>query len=131
MKIKKKNCIKNFTDTKNQGIHIHIPEGATPKDGPSAGAAITLAIYSLLINRKIRNNYAITGEICLSGKVTAIGSLDLKILGGIRAGVKFFLYPKENNLDFKNFYDKHKDKLLEYEFYEISSIQDVIKYMLL
>jgi len=127
----KKNCIKNFTDTKNQGIHIHIPEGATPKDGPSAGAAITLAIYSLFTNRKIRNNYAITGEICLSGKVTAIGSLDLKILGGIRADVKNFLYPKENNLDFKNFYDKHKDKLLEYEFHEVSSIQDVIKYMLI
>ena len=76
----KKSCLKKFEESKEQGIHIHVPEGATPKDGPSAGAGITLAIYSLLVNKKIRNNYAITGEICLNGKVTAIGGLDLKIL---------------------------------------------------
>ena len=73
--------------TKKQGIHIHVPEGATPKDGPSAGAAITTAMYSLFLNKPIPNKYAMTGEICLQGNVTAIGGLDLKILGGIKSGV--------------------------------------------
>ena len=128
-----KKLIKEFDETKLQGIHIHVPEGSIPKDGPSAGAAITLAFYSLLTNKKIKNNFAITGEINLQGSVTAIGGLDLKILGGIRAGVKCFLYPKDNAKDFKLFYEKHSDKLDidNYEFFEIEHISDVIKYMIL
>ena len=65
--------------------------------------------------------------------MTAIGGLDMKILGGIRAGVKCFLYPKENNKDFKLFYEKNSDKidLNNYSFYEIDHISDVIKYMIL
>ena len=63
---------------KEKGIHIHCPEGAVPKDGPSAGTAITVCIYSLLNNKKILNNVAITGEINLQGKVTEIGGLELK-----------------------------------------------------
>ena len=128
-----KKIVKEFEETKMQGIHIHVPEGATPKDGPSAGAAITLVIYSLLTNKKIKNNFALTGEINLQGSVTAIGGLDLKILGGIRAGVKCFLYPKDNAKDFKLFYEKHSDKLDidNYEFFEIEHISDVIKYMIL
>lgn len=127
-----KKIVKDFEETKLQGIHIHVPEGATPKDGPSAGAAITLIIYSLLMNKKIKNNFAITGEINLQGSVTAIGGLELKILGGIRAGVKCFLYPKDNAKDFKLFYEKHSDKLDidNYEFFEIEHISDVIKYMI-
>ena len=78
------NTIKKMEETKMQGFHLHVPEGATPKDGPSAGAAITLVLYSLLTNKKIKNNYAITGEINLQGKVTRIGGLDLKFLGGIK-----------------------------------------------
>ena len=57
----------------NYGIHVHCPEGGTPKDGPSAGTAITVAIFSLLNNKKIKNNIAITGEMNLQGEVTAIG----------------------------------------------------------
>ena len=89
-----KKILKDFEETKLQGIHIHVPEGATPKDGPSAGAAITLVMYSLLVNKKIKNEFAITGEINLQGYVTAIGGLDLKILGGIKAGVKSFYIQK-------------------------------------
>ena len=128
-----KKIVKEFEETKLQGIHVHVPEGATPKDGPSAGAAITLVIYSLLTNKKIKNNFAITGEINLQGSVTAIGGLELKILGGIRAGVKCFLYPKDNAKDFKLFYEKHSNKLAidNYEFFEIEHISDVIKYMIL
>ena len=128
-----KKILKDFEETKLQGIHIHVPEGSTPKDGPSAGAAITLVIYSLLTNKKIKNNFAITGEINLQGSVTAIGGLDLKILGGIRAGVTCFLYPKDNAKDFKLFYEKHSKHLdiENYEFFEIDHITDVIKYMIL
>ena len=126
--------LKQFDETKMQGIHIHIPEGATPKDGPSAGAAITCVLYSLLTNTKIKNTHALTGEICLQGKVSAIGSLDLKILGGIRAGVKTFLYPRDNTIDFKNFSNKYSDIIennSDINFYEVDNIKDVIKYIIL
>lgn len=127
-KEKMKELVKDFDETKLQGIHIHCPEGATPKDGPSAGTAITIVIYSLLSNRKIKNDVAITGEICLHGNVTAIGGLDLKILGGIRAGVKTFIYPKENNKDFSEFYEKYKDNSIidSIKFIEVETIQEVI-----
>ena len=93
-----------------QGIHIHVPEGATPKDGPSAGTAITVVMYSLFTGQPIKHDLAITGEICLSGRVTAIGGLDLKILGGIKAGVKTFLFPKENQKDFEKLAKKYGEK---------------------
>ena len=113
----------------SNGIHIHCPEGATPKDGPSAGTAITSLIYSLLNNKKIRNDIAITGEITLQGKVTAIGGLDLKILGGIRSGVKEFLFPKENEKDFNKFMDKYKEKeiIKGIKFNMVEKITDVFK----
>ena len=82
-----------------KGIHIHCPEGATPKDGPSAGTALTVAIYSMLSERKIRHDIAITGEINLQGRVTAIGGLDNKLEGAKKAGVKLVLFPKENEKD--------------------------------
>lgn len=114
---------------KNKGIHIHVPEGSTPKDGPSAGTAITIVIYSLLTNKKIKNNIAITGEICLQGNITAIGGLDLKILGGIRGGVKHFIFPKENNKDYNDFIDKYKDNdiIKDIKFTQVDNIYDVLK----
>ena len=110
------------------GIHIHCPEGATPKDGPSAGTAITIAIFSLLNSKKIKNTIAITGEINLQGKSTAIGALDLKILGGIKAGIKEFIYPKENKRDFKKFMDKYHDNdcIKGIIFHPVRSIQDLL-----
>jgi ATP-dependent Lon protease len=111
------------------GIHIHCPEGSVPKDGPSAGTAITTALYSLLNEKKIKNNIAITGEISLDGKVTEIGGLDLKFLGGIKAGVTEFLYPKENMKDYNSFMDKYKDNELTngIQFYPVETIEDVFK----
>jgi len=108
-------------------IHIHVPEGATPKDGPSAGTAITTAIYSMLNNKKIKYNIAITGEICLNGNVTEIGGLDLKILGAIKAGVKEILFPLDNMKDYNNFMEKYKDKpLLDgIKFHPVNKIQEV------
>jgi len=127
-KSKKKRFIKEGTETKMQGIHIHCPEGATPKDGPSAGTAITTSIYSLLNDKKIKNNIAITGEINLQGKVTAIGGLKLKILGGIKAGVTEFIFPKDNEKDFKKFMDKHgeKDIIKNIIFHPVINIQEVL-----
>jgi ATP-dependent Lon protease len=109
------------------GIHIHCPEGAVPKDGPSAGAAITTAIYSLFNDRKIKNDYAITGEISLDGTITQIGGLDLKFLGGIKAGVKHFIYPKENEKDYQKFIEKYKDNsILEgVDFVSVERIEEV------
>ena len=119
--------VKRFDETKMQGVHIHCPEGAVPKDGPSAGTAITTVLYSLLNDKKIKHDVAITGEMCLQGKVTAIGGLDLKIIGGIKAGVKTFLYPKENTKEFDEFMELYKesDLVKGISFHEIETIQEV------
>lgn len=125
----RKKITKEFSETKLQGIHIHCPEGATPKDGPSAGTAITVAIYSLLNNKKVKNNIAITGEINLQGRVTQIGGLKLKILGGIKAGVKEFIYPTENQKDFNKFWEVYGEKSIvkNIKFNAVDSIHDVLK----
>ena len=115
-------------DIKDKGVHIHVPEGATPKDGPSAGTAITMVLYSLFSEKKIKNDVAITGEICLHGRVTAIGGLELKILGGIRAGVKTFIYPEENKKDFNKFMEKYGKKAFvqDIEFIAVERIEEVL-----
>ena len=120
---------KKKEDINLMGLHIHVPEGSTPKDGPSAGAAITSTLYSRFTNRKIRNDVAITGEICLQGKITAIGGLDLKIMGAIRAGVKLILFPKENHKDFEDIKSKNIiNKSMEgIEFKEVSTIYEVFE----
>ena len=124
--------VKEFEKIKTKGIHIHCPEGATPKDGPSAGTAITTCIYSLLNDVKIKNDIAITGEINMQGRVTAIGGLDLKILGGIKAGVKTFLFPKENETDFKKFIGKYGDKefVKDIIFHAIETIDEALLFSL-
>ena len=111
------------------GVHIHCPEGATPKDGPSAGTAITTTIYSLFNMKKIKHNIAITGEITLDGQVTEIGGLDLKFLGGIKAGITEFIFPKENQKDYDSFMEKYKDDELTkgIKFYSVVTIQDVFE----
>ena len=123
-----KTLIDNSSKIK-KGIRIHFPEGATPKNGPSAGTAITVAIYSILNNKKIKKDIAITGEMNLQGKVTAIGGLNLKILGGIKAGVKHFIFPKENVTDFDNFMEKYKDNniITGISFTPVDNIEEVLK----
>jgi ATP-dependent Lon protease len=128
---KKKELIKIFEETKCQGLHIHCPEGAVSKDGPSAGTAITVAIFSLFNQRKIKNTISITGEINLQGEVTAIGGLDNKILGGIRAGIKTFIYPKSNNRDFHDFMDTYSNKetIQNITFIEVEYIDEVFEHV--
>ena len=114
---------------KSYGLHIHCPEGAVSKDGPSAGAAITTAIYSVLNNKMIKNDLAITGEINLQGFVTQIGGLEMKILGGIRAGVKTFLFPHENQKDFEKIKEKYGplQTLEGITFIPVKTIEEVLK----
>jgi len=90
-----------------QGIHLHFPDGATPKDEPSAGGALAVTIYSLLANKKIKNDVAMTGEINFQGKITAIGGLENKLEGAKRAGIKLALYPKENQKDMDKIYERN------------------------
>lgn len=88
--------IEDSHNKKSFGIHIHCPDGATPKDGPSAGLAFTLAIYSLLTNKKVNNKVCMTGEVDLHGNAGIIGGLESKLHGGKKAGCTFALIPDDN-----------------------------------
>ena len=92
-------------------IHIHVPDGATPKDGPSAGAAMTTAIVSTLTGIPVRCDVAMTGEITLRGEVTAIGGLKEKLLAALRGGIKTVLIPEENVKDLQEIPDNVKQGL--------------------
>jgi ATP-dependent Lon protease len=95
-RVKQNSLINSFTNT---GLHIHCPDGSTSKDGPSAGAALTCAIYSLFTNKPIKNDISMTGEIDLDGNITAIGGLDAKLSGAKRSGVIIAYVPEENRRD--------------------------------
>jgi ATP-dependent Lon protease len=92
-------------------IHVHVPDGATPKDGPSAGAAMTTSIVSALTGIPVRCDVAMTGEITLRGEVTAIGGLKEKLLAALRGGIKTVLIPEENVKDLQDIPDNVKSGL--------------------
>ena len=92
-------------------IHIHVPDGATPKDGPSAGAAMTTAFVSAMTGIPVRGDVAMTGEITLRGEVTAIGGLKEKLLAALRGGIKTVLIPEENRKDLQEIPDNVKSGL--------------------
>ncbi len=92
-------------------MHIHVPDGATPKDGPSAGAAMTTAIVSALTGIPVRGDVAMTGEITLRGEVTAIGGLKEKLLAALRGGIKTVLIPEENAKDLQEIPENVKNGL--------------------
>lgn len=96
---------------KEKDIHIHVPEGAVPKDGPSAGVTMITAMVSALSGRKVKHNVAMTGEITLTGKVLAIGGLKEKTLAAFRAGINTIIIPKENEKDLLKIPKSIKGKL--------------------
>ena len=108
-------------------IHIHVPEGATPKDGPSAGVAMATAIVSVLSGVPIHKDIAMTGEISLRGRVLAIGGLKEKLLAALRAGIKTVLIPDENEKDLAEIPDNVKDGL---KIIPVATVDDVIAHAL-
>src|SRR5690606_7525822 len=92
-------------------MHIHVPDGATPKDGPSAGAAMTTALVSALTGIPVRADVAMTGEITLRGEVTAIGGLKEKLLAALRGGIKTVIIPEENVKDLAEIPENVKEGL--------------------
>jgi len=96
---------------KDKDIHLHVPEGATPKDGPSAGVGICIAIVSAFTNIPVFKDIAVTGEITLSGRVLPIGGLKEKLLSALRGGVKTVMIPRENLKDLEDVPQKVKDSL--------------------
>ncbi|MEC8665718.1 MAG: S16 family serine protease, partial [Pseudomonadota bacterium] len=109
-------------------IHVHVPEGATPKDGPSAGAAMTTAIISALTGIEVRRDVAMTGEINLRGYVTAIGGLKEKLLAAHRGGIKKVLIPKDNEKDLPEIPDKVSKGL---EIVVVNTIEEVLAHALI
>lgn len=100
---------KNFF--KDRTIHLHFPDGATPKDGPSAGITITTAIVSVLTNKKVRQDIAMTGEITITGDVLAIGGVREKVIGAHRAGIKEVILPEDNRVDTDEIPDELKSTM--------------------
>ena len=112
----------------NNDIHIHVPEGAVPKDGPSAGVAITTAIVSCLSKRPVNPDVAMTGEVTLRGNALPIGGLREKSLAALRSGIKAIIVPKENKKDVDELPKEVKESLkIEY----MKSVDDAVKFALL
>ena len=109
---------------KNTDIHIHFPEGAIKKDGPSAGVTIITSIVSALSNKKVRSNVAMTGEVTLTGRVLAIGGLKEKSIAAFRAGIDTIIIPKENEKDINKIPDVVKNKL---DIITVDHVDEVLK----
>ena len=105
-------------------IHVHVPEGATPKDGPSAGVAMVTSIVSVLTGIPVRKDVAMTGEITLRGRVLPIGGLKEKLLAALRGGIKTVLIPKDNEKDLADIPDNVKRNL---EIIPVATVDEVLE----
>ena len=105
-------------------IHLHFPEGATPKDGPSAGTAITTTILSVLTGRKVKQTFAMTGEITITGEVLPVGGIKEKVIGAHRAGVKNIILPEDNKVDVEEI---PEEVMKDIKIYFASTYDDVEK----
>ena len=124
----KKQIQEDWKENGSWGLHIHTPEAATPKDGPSAGGAITLAIISQLTNTAVKNTVGMTGEIDLNGNIKQIGGLVSKLTGAKKAGVKLVLIPRENEDDLiKIRNDNLSPEDNDFEVKVIDNIYDILK----
>jgi ATP-dependent Lon protease len=111
-------------DLKERGVHLHVPAGAVPKDGPSAGITMTTALASLLSGRKVRTDVAMTGEVSLTGRVLPIGGLKQKLLAAHQAGVTTVVIPKRNEADLD---DVPAEVLEKLEIHPVSDVRHVLK----
>jgi ATP-dependent Lon protease len=109
-------------------IHIHVPEGATPKDGPSAGVSMLTALTSAFTQHKVRKNLAMTGEITLRGNVLPVGGIKEKILAAKRAGIKEVILPAGNKRDVDDINQKY---LKDLKFHYVNKMKEVLDYALL
>ncbi|MFY0311306.1 S16 family serine protease, partial [Leisingera sp. D0M16] len=107
----------------NSDIHVHVPAGATPKDGPSAGTAIFAAMVSLLVGRKLRNDTAMTGEISLRGLVLPVGGIREKVMAAATAGLSRVLLPARNRHDFDDIPKAARDVL---EVVWLETVDDIL-----
>lgn len=105
-------------------IHLHLPAGATPKDGPSAGITMALALYSLATKKKVRGDVAMTGELSLTGKVLPVGGIKEKVLAAKRAGIKEIILPWQNEKDLKEVPERHRKGM---KFYPVRHFEEVVK----
>ncbi|MGI6767385.1 MAG: endopeptidase La [Lentihominibacter sp.] len=112
---------------KNYDLHIHIPEGATPKDGPSAGVTICTAIISTLTGTPVRKDVAMTGEITLRGKVLPVGGIREKVMAAHRAGIRKVLIPKENDADIQDIPETVRNEM---DFILLTTVEDALKQVL-
>jgi ATP-dependent Lon protease len=108
-------------------VHVHVPEGATPKDGPSAGVAMATAMISVLTGVPVRKDVAMTGEITLRGRVLPIGGLKEKLLAALRSGIKTVLIPQENEKDLADIPENVKSEL---EIVVVSTVDEVLAHAL-
>ena len=115
------------TDFEKHDIHVHVPEGATPKDGPSAGVAMVTSIISVLTNIPVSKDVAMTGEITLRGRVLPIGGLKEKLLAALRGGIKKVLIPKDNEKDLADIPDNVKEGL---EIIPVAKVSEVLEHAL-
>ena len=109
---------------KENDLHIHVPEGAVPKDGPSAGITLVTALSSLVTGKAVNPKIAMTGEVSLRGYVMPIGGLPEKLMAAERAGVKTVLIPKENEKDLDDVAEEIKEQL---KIVPIEKIEDALK----
>jgi ATP-dependent Lon protease len=115
------------SEFKEADLHVHFPAGAIPKDGPSAGAAVTLAIASVLSRRPVRRDIALTGEVTLRGKVLEIGGVKEKVLAAYRAGLRHIIMPAANEKDLRDIPNEVREKMA---FTFVSTMDEVIHLML-
>ena len=104
-------------------LHVHVPEGAVPKDGPSAGITLTTALSSLVTGNAVSPEFAMTGEVSLRGVVTPIGGLPEKLMAAVRAGITKVFIPQDNVEDLKDVPDEVKEKL---EIIPVNKVTDVL-----
>ncbi|MFB0526481.1 MAG: S16 family serine protease, partial [bacterium] len=108
---------------KDREIHIHVPEGAIPKDGPSAGITMAVALTSALTNNPVKKDVAMTGEITLRGRILSVGGFKEKMLAAHRSGIKTVIFPQENEKNLEEIPREIKNKL---KFVPVKSIDEVL-----